>query len=48
MVALLVAGGLFYRSHKTQALTEKDSILLSDFTNTTGFTSDHVARVLEQ
>jgi eukaryotic-like serine/threonine-protein kinase len=36
MIALLVAGGLFYRSHKTQALTEKDSILLSDFTNTTG------------
>jgi eukaryotic-like serine/threonine-protein kinase len=35
MIALL-AGGLFYRSHKTQALTEKDSILLSDFTNTTG------------
>ncbi len=36
VLALLVAGGLFYRSHKTQALTEKDSILLSDFTNTTG------------
>ncbi|MGC2183221.1 MAG: protein kinase [Terriglobales bacterium] len=36
MIALVVAGGLFYRSHKTQALTEKDSILLSDFTNTTG------------
>jgi len=36
MVALLMAGGLFYRSHKTQALTEIDSILLSDFTNTTG------------
>jgi len=36
IIALLVAGGLFYRSHKTQALTEKDSILLSDFTNTTG------------
>ena len=36
VIALLVAGGLFYRSHKTQALTEKDSILLSDFTNTTG------------
>jgi serine/threonine protein kinase/Flp pilus assembly protein TadD len=36
IVAALVAGGLFYRSHKTQALTEKDSILLSDFTNTTG------------
>jgi eukaryotic-like serine/threonine-protein kinase len=36
VIALLVAGGLFYRSHKTQALTGKDSILLSDFTNTTG------------
>jgi eukaryotic-like serine/threonine-protein kinase len=36
MTALLVVGGLFYRSHKTQVLTEKDSILLSDFTNTTG------------
>jgi serine/threonine protein kinase/Flp pilus assembly protein TadD len=36
IIALLIAGGLFYRSHKTQALTEKDSILLSDFTNTTG------------
>ncbi len=36
IVAALVAGGFFYRSHKTQALTEKDSILLSDFTNTTG------------
>src|SRR5437660_229696 len=36
MIALLIGGGLFYRSHKTQALTEKDSILLSDFTNTTG------------
>ena len=35
-IALLLAGGLFYRSHKTQALSEKDSILLSDFTNTTG------------
>ena len=36
VVALLVAGGLFYRSHKARALTEKDSILLADFTNTTG------------
>jgi serine/threonine protein kinase/Tfp pilus assembly protein PilF len=36
VVIALVAGGLFYRSHKTQTLTEKDSILLSDFTNTTG------------
>jgi serine/threonine protein kinase/Tfp pilus assembly protein PilF len=36
VAALLLVAGLFYRSHKTQALTEKDSILLSDFTNTTG------------
>ncbi len=36
LIALVAAGGLYYRSHKTQALTEKDSILLSDFTNTTG------------
>jgi eukaryotic-like serine/threonine-protein kinase len=36
LIALLVVGGLYYRSHKTQALTEKDSILVSDFTNTTG------------
>jgi eukaryotic-like serine/threonine-protein kinase len=38
MIAVLVAGGLFYRSHKTQALTEKDTIVVSDFTNTTGET----------
>jgi eukaryotic-like serine/threonine-protein kinase len=36
MIVLLIVAGLFYRSHKTQVLTEKDSILLSDFTNTTG------------
>src|ERR1700730_17170966 len=36
MIAVLVAGGLFFKSHKTQALTEKDTIVLSDFTNTTG------------
>jgi len=36
VIALLVAGGLFYRSHRTPTLGEKDSILLSDFTNTTG------------
>jgi serine/threonine protein kinase/Tfp pilus assembly protein PilF len=36
MIAVLVAGGLFFNSHKTQALTEKDTIVLSDFTNTTG------------
>jgi serine/threonine protein kinase/Flp pilus assembly protein TadD len=36
LIAVLVAGGLYYRLHKTRALSEKDSILLSDFTNTTG------------
>jgi eukaryotic-like serine/threonine-protein kinase len=36
LVALLVVGGLYYRSHKTKPLTEKDTIVLGDFTNTTG------------
>ena len=35
LVAALIAGGLYYRSHQTQHLTEKDPIILSDFTNTT-------------
>jgi eukaryotic-like serine/threonine-protein kinase len=38
VVAVLIAGGLFYRSHRTETLTEKDTILLADFTNTTGDT----------
>ena len=34
---IAVAGGLFYwRSHKTSQLTGKDSIVVADFTNTTG------------
>ncbi len=36
LAAALIAGGLYWRSHRTQALTEKDSILLADFVNTTG------------
>ena len=36
VIAALIVGGLFYRSHKTGALTEKDAILISDFSNTTG------------
>jgi len=36
VVAALIAGGLYYRSHQTQALTEKDTVILADFTNTTG------------
>ena len=35
VVAALIAGGIFLRSHKTQAITEKDSILVADFVNTT-------------
>ncbi len=38
VIAALVAGGLYYRSrqHAAHALTEKDTIVLADFTNTTG------------
>jgi Flp pilus assembly protein TadD len=36
VIAALIAGGLYYRSHQTQALTEKDTVILADFTNTTG------------
>jgi len=37
LVALLVAGGLYYRSHQqTMRLTEKDTIVLVDFSNSTG------------
>jgi tetratricopeptide (TPR) repeat protein len=35
-VILIAAGVLFWRSRQASALTEKDSILLTDFTNTTG------------
>ncbi|MGO9258430.1 MAG: protein kinase domain-containing protein [Bryobacteraceae bacterium] len=36
LAAVLAAGGLYYRSHRAKPLTDKDSIILSDFTNTTG------------
>jgi len=36
LVALLVAGGLYYRSHQTKPLTDKDTIVLTDFANSTG------------
>lgn len=32
----LIAGGLYWRSHSSPKLTDKDTIVLSDFTNTTG------------
>jgi serine/threonine protein kinase/Tfp pilus assembly protein PilF len=37
LIALLVADGVYYRSHQqSQRLTERDSIVLADFANTTG------------
>jgi len=36
LVALLVAGGFYYRSHQSKPLTEKDTIVLADFANRTG------------
>jgi eukaryotic-like serine/threonine-protein kinase len=36
VLATLVAGGLYWRSHPSATLTEKDSVLLADFVNTTG------------
>ncbi|MGD0414222.1 MAG: protein kinase [Terriglobales bacterium] len=37
LVALLAAGGLYYRSHEqSNRLTDKDTIVLSDFDNRTG------------
>ncbi len=35
VLAALIAGGIFLRSYKTRAITEKDSILIADFVNTT-------------
>ncbi len=36
LIAVLLAGGLYYRSHRTKPLTSHDTIVLSDFTNATG------------
>jgi len=36
MVAALVGGGLYWRSRRARQLTEKDTIVLADFANTTG------------
>ena len=36
LLAALVAGGLLWRSRRANALTEKDTIVIADFTNTTG------------
>jgi serine/threonine protein kinase/predicted Zn-dependent protease len=36
LVGVLVVGVLYWRSHRTMKLTDKDTIVLADFTNTTG------------
>src|SRR6202049_2608795 len=36
LVALLIAVGFYYRSRASNQLTEKDTLVLGDFTNTTG------------
>jgi hypothetical protein len=36
VLAVLIAGGLYWRSRQSGKLGEKDTIVLSDFTNTTG------------
>jgi serine/threonine protein kinase/tetratricopeptide (TPR) repeat protein len=36
LVAILIAGGLYYRSTHAAKLTEKDTVVLADFANTTG------------
>ena len=38
LVAVLIGGGLYWRSHRALRLTDKDTIVLADFTNTTGDT----------
>ena len=36
LVTLLVWGGLYYRSHQSEPLTDKDTIVLADYANSTG------------
>ena len=36
VVVALIAGGLYFRSHRSRPLTEKDTIVLADFANSTG------------
>jgi len=36
LLLALVASGLYYRSHRAMPLTDKDTIVLADFTNSTG------------
>jgi serine/threonine protein kinase/tetratricopeptide (TPR) repeat protein len=36
VLVALVAGGLYYRSHRPKPLTDKDTVVLADFANSTG------------
>jgi eukaryotic-like serine/threonine-protein kinase len=36
LIVVLIVGGLFFRSRRANALTEKDTVVLADFVNTTG------------
>ena len=36
LIAVVAAAGLYYRRHRAARFAEKDSLVLSDFTNTTG------------
>jgi eukaryotic-like serine/threonine-protein kinase len=36
VLGLILAGGLYFSSHRSATLTEKDAVLLTDFVNTTG------------
>jgi serine/threonine protein kinase/tetratricopeptide (TPR) repeat protein len=36
LVVILIAGFAYFGAHKTRALTEKDTVVLADFANTTG------------
>src|SRR6202142_66573 len=35
-VVLLVMGGVYYRAHRSKPLTDKDTVVLADFANSTG------------
>jgi predicted Zn-dependent protease len=36
LLAVLIAGGLYYPSHRSKPLTDKDTVVLADFANSTG------------
>ena len=36
VVAMLIAAGIYYRSHIVKPLTDKDTVVLTDFSNSTG------------